>query len=113
MAAGEIGAAMHITTGTMTSVLDTLERKGYVQRVRDPEDRRRVLVDVTPAAQEVLDVLLPEVAHTATQALAEILADELEALRRTLGRISEAIAALPDDLERSTVRRTPPHLRRG
>ncbi len=36
MAAGAIGASMHITSGTMTSVLDTLERNGYIERLTDP-----------------------------------------------------------------------------
>ena len=48
--AGEITAQMHISTATMTSILDTLERRGYVRRQPDPADRRRVLVDITPEA---------------------------------------------------------------
>jgi DNA-binding MarR family transcriptional regulator len=51
---------MHITSGTLASVLDTLEGSGYVRRHADPTDRRRVLVDLTPTAQAVLDRLLPE-----------------------------------------------------
>ena len=39
--AGEISTRMHYTTGTMTGILDTLERKGYVRRIADPSDRRR------------------------------------------------------------------------
>ena len=31
---------MHITSGTMTSVLDTLERNGYIERLTDSDDRR-------------------------------------------------------------------------
>jgi MarR family len=49
--AGELSARMHITSGTMTGVLDTLERNGYIHRQADPADRRRVLVDLTPAAR--------------------------------------------------------------
>ena len=36
MTAGAVGAHMHITSGTTTSVLDTLERNGYVERLKDP-----------------------------------------------------------------------------
>ena len=66
MTAGAIGAHMHITSGTMTSVLDTLERKGFIRRLTDPDDRRKILVDVTPEAQAVLNRLLPEVVQTTT-----------------------------------------------
>jgi DNA-binding MarR family transcriptional regulator len=48
-----------ITTGSMTSVLDTLEKRGLIQRLPHPDDRRKLLVKITPAAQAILDELLP------------------------------------------------------
>jgi DNA-binding MarR family transcriptional regulator len=47
MSAGDLARHSHLTTGAVTAVIDRLERAGYVQRVADPGDRRRVLVDVT------------------------------------------------------------------
>jgi DNA-binding MarR family transcriptional regulator len=49
--AGRLAEATGLTSGAMTTALDRLERAGYAERVRDVEDRRRVLVRVTPAAQ--------------------------------------------------------------
>ena len=113
MPAGAVGASMHITSGTMTSVLDTLERNGYIHRLRDSGDRRRVLVDITPEAQTVLDQLLPEVVHAATAVLAAFPVDELTVLLDTLARIRGAIGGLPEDLGRPASRRVPPKLRRS
>lgn len=48
-----------VTTGTMTSVLDTLEKRGLIRRMPHPDDRRKVLVDITDGAQAILDELLP------------------------------------------------------
>jgi DNA-binding MarR family transcriptional regulator len=48
-----------ITTGSMTSILDTLERRGLVRRMPHPADRRKLLVDITLDAQAILDQLLP------------------------------------------------------
>ena len=48
-----------ITTGSMTSVLDTLEKRGLIQRMAHPDDRRKLLVEITPHAQAILDELLP------------------------------------------------------
>jgi DNA-binding MarR family transcriptional regulator len=48
LTAGELAREMHLTTGAVTSVLDRLERAGYARRVRDPDDRRRVLVEISP-----------------------------------------------------------------
>jgi len=48
-----------ITTGSMTSLLDTLEKRGLVQRMPHPDDRRKLLVAITAEAQAILDKLLP------------------------------------------------------
>jgi len=45
--AGQLATATGITTGAITALLDRLERVGYVRRVKDPEDRRKVPVELT------------------------------------------------------------------
>src|SRR5882762_8719381 len=47
--AGELAADAGLTSGAITGVVDRLERAGYARRERDPDDRRRVGVAVTPA----------------------------------------------------------------
>jgi hypothetical protein len=40
---------MGITTGgAITAVIDRLEKAGYVKRTRDPDDRRRVIIELVP-----------------------------------------------------------------
>ena len=113
MAAGAVGAIMHITSGSMTSLLDTLERNGYVERLMDPSDRRRVLVDVTPEGQKVLNQVLPEVVHTTTAVLGGFSEAELNDLLGILARLRGAIAAAPEDLGNPARRRTPRRLKRS
>ncbi|UQX88569.1 MarR family transcriptional regulator [Jatrophihabitans telluris] len=43
-----------LTTGSMTVVLDRLERKGFARRDRNPEDRRGLLLSPTAAGHDVL-----------------------------------------------------------
>ena len=50
--AGELAAAMGMSTGAVTAMLDRREKTGYVHRVRDPADRRRVLVEPAELARE-------------------------------------------------------------
>jgi DNA-binding MarR family transcriptional regulator len=52
MSAGDLAASMGLSTGAVTAMLDRLEKIGYVRRVRDPDDRRRVLVETGDAARE-------------------------------------------------------------
>ena len=49
--AGELARIAELTSGTMTARLDQLERQGLVRRVRDPGDRRSVLVELTEAGK--------------------------------------------------------------
>src|SRR4051812_30924804 len=48
LTAGQIATHTGLTTGAVTGVIDRLERAGYARRVPDPNDRRRVAVEVTP-----------------------------------------------------------------
>jgi DNA-binding MarR family transcriptional regulator len=45
--AGFLARRADLTSGAMTSRLDALEKEGLVRRLRDPEDRRSVLVELT------------------------------------------------------------------
>jgi DNA-binding MarR family transcriptional regulator len=50
--AGRLASATGLTTGAITTALDRLERAGYARRTADPNDRRRVLVEITALARE-------------------------------------------------------------
>jgi DNA-binding MarR family transcriptional regulator len=50
--AGELARELRLSTGAITAVVDRLERAGYARRVADPDDRRRVLLEITPVVQE-------------------------------------------------------------
>jgi DNA-binding MarR family transcriptional regulator len=61
MSVTDLAEHMGVTVATMSLAIDRLERRQYVRRDRDPQDRRRVLLRVTPAgvrlreAKSVLD----------------------------------------------------------
>ncbi|HLY29440.1 MAG TPA: MarR family transcriptional regulator [Ktedonobacterales bacterium] len=66
--AGELAAKTGLTSGSITGVVDRLERAGYVRRQADLSDRRRVRIIPTAqagrAAQEVFWPLLAEFAQS-------------------------------------------------
>ncbi len=65
----------------MTALVDRLERAGYARRVRDPDDRRRVLIEVSPTVHRLSAEIYAtaEDAVTWTEAFSD---DELELLHR-------------------------------
>ena len=61
--AGRLAELSGLTTAAITAVLDRLESKGYVKRVRDEADRRRVLVEQTPLLRKRTETIWGPVAR--------------------------------------------------
>lgn len=47
VSAGMLTGQLHVVPGRMTDILNSLESKGWIERHRDEEDRRRVVVCIT------------------------------------------------------------------
>jgi DNA-binding MarR family transcriptional regulator len=89
IAAGELAEAAHLTTGAVTAVLDRLERIGYARRVRDPADRRRVMVELTPEFERLAWEIWGPVAEAAQAALERYTAEEIAVMLDMLRRGGE------------------------
>ncbi|HEY3882452.1 MAG TPA: MarR family transcriptional regulator [Trebonia sp.] len=50
---GELVRALHLDTGTLTPLLKRLVQQGLVERNRDPQDERRVLITLTSAGRDL------------------------------------------------------------
>jgi DNA-binding HxlR family transcriptional regulator len=90
LTAGELARQTGLSTASITGVLDRLEEGGFVRRVRDPHDRRRVIVELGGGAglREVGTTFGPVVkAWRATAA--QYSDDELRLLREFQGRVEE------------------------
>jgi DNA-binding MarR family transcriptional regulator len=57
-----LAEAAGLTPSTITSVLDRLERAGYLRRIREPADRRQVLLQLTAMFAEVTEEIFGPVA---------------------------------------------------
>lgn len=57
----DLFSSLMVSSGCMTHRLDRLEREGLVERLRDPEDRRGLLVGLTPKGRALIDRLLPAI----------------------------------------------------
>ncbi|HEY3736211.1 MAG TPA: MarR family transcriptional regulator [Jatrophihabitans sp.] len=58
LTAGELAAATHVTSGTMTSRVDRLSARGLVERHQDPQDGRLVRIRLTEQGRERVDAAL-------------------------------------------------------
>jgi DNA-binding MarR family transcriptional regulator len=57
MSPSELGERLIVTRATVTGLLDSLERRGFVSRSANPADRRSLLVEVTPTGLAVVQEL--------------------------------------------------------
>jgi DNA-binding MarR family transcriptional regulator len=80
MTAGRLAELSALTTAAVTAVLDRLERAGYARRVRDQQDRRQVMVEVTPLLAERATPIWGPLGEEARSTLARMSVEELEAL---------------------------------
>jgi DNA-binding MarR family transcriptional regulator len=87
VAAGRLAEASGLTTAAVTAVIDRLEKAGYARRLSDPDDRRRVLVELTDLARERTGVIWGPLAELHA-ALGRYTIEELRLLRdfQRLGR---------------------------
>lgn len=61
--AGELAHEVGLTTGAVTAMVDRLAAANLLQRKSDPDDRRKVLIELTPEAQKLADDIYGEMAH--------------------------------------------------
>jgi DNA-binding MarR family transcriptional regulator len=95
MTMSRLAEVLNVSLSNATGLIDRIEERGYVERSRVPEDRRIVMIRVTPEGSRMLDEL-------------DALSDEL--LRSVLGQIAPsklsgvaaAAAALRDALAVAT-----------
>jgi DNA-binding MarR family transcriptional regulator len=80
----EIAARMITRTPDITRLVDRLEEAGLVVRTRTPQDRRLVLVRITPAGLDLLARLDQPVLDQHRRALGHLSRDELAELSRLL-----------------------------
>lgn len=79
----ELYNSLLISSGAMTNRIDRLERRGLVTRSADPQDRRGVIVGLTPKGKDVIDEAVA--AHCANEHL--LLSRLSSTERETLGRL--------------------------
>ena len=87
------------TTGGVTTVLDRLEKAGYIRRRLDPSDRRRQVVETTEATTARDEEVFGDLIRGTRDLLADYADDELLVIRDFLDRVRQLTAAHSDALD--------------
>lgn len=91
MTAGALGAAVELSSASVTALVDRLERVGHVQRVRDRHDRRRVVLEMTPSARTAGGEFFGGLQRDLVAAMDGYSDEELAVVRRFLSDMTDVI----------------------
>ena len=80
---GVLSAKLLKSSGNITLVLDNLEKRSLVKRVRDQQDRRNVLITLTPQGEELIARIFPVQAAVITEEMGALTLEE----QATLGQL--------------------------
>ncbi len=84
LTAGRLGEAVDLRSASVTALVDRLEKVGHVRRVRDPEDRRRVGLEMSESAMTSGAEHFGGLARDLSAAMERYTEDELAVVRRWL-----------------------------
>jgi DNA-binding MarR family transcriptional regulator len=84
--AGRLAELTGLTTGAITGVVDRLEKPGYVRRVRDAEDRRRVIILPVPERELPINASLETGARRVEELLDGYSDEQLSVIHDFLSR---------------------------
>ena len=98
-----ISARLVITSGAVTQFLDVLEKRGLIQRIPNPNDRRSILVEITDKGRQLRAGLGPELSEHDQQWMAGLTPDEqttllllLEKLQGHLTNLEKRMSSPPE-----------------
>jgi len=86
----DLGSKTLLTKGSLTGIVDRMERKGWVKRVTSTDDRRSVFVRLTPKGQQLFKKVFPAHLNHLTTAFGRISERDQKDLERLLRKLREA-----------------------
>ena len=98
LAPTELARLLGFTTGGVTTVLDRIERAGYIRRQPDPADRRRQVVQITEATAGRDREVFGDLIRQTGDLLATFTDDQLAVIDDFLTRARQLTAAYADTL---------------
>ena len=88
---------LNVSTGAMTNRLDKLESRGLIKREPDPDDRRGVLLELTPAGHERMHEYIDAGAAMEREQLSGLTLDEKQELNALLSKLLVSLRAREPD----------------
>lgn len=107
---GRLGEQLNLSSGSVTALIDRLERAGHIRRDRDTVDRRKVLLHYADQGAALAMQFFRPLGARTDAVMARFGEDELEIVQRFMAEMSESLrghrdavrAARPESPRRPT-----------
>jgi MarR family 2-MHQ and catechol resistance regulon transcriptional repressor len=96
---GEVSAKLLKSTGNITLVLDNLEKRGLVRRVREIEDRRMVKIFLTSEGEVLIQRVFPQMVKAITQEFGMLTDEEQVQLGTLCRKLGKKLVNQPEPLK--------------
>src|SRR5579863_4544322 len=87
---GELAQKLLRCTGSITSVVAGLEKKGMVERRRESHDKRYVRVSLTPKGKKAIEQVFPKHVRAVLRVFGSLTREEQGELRRLCAKLGKA-----------------------
>jgi DNA-binding MarR family transcriptional regulator len=92
MSPSELGERLIVTRATVTGVVDSLERRGFVRRSPNPADRRSLLIEITDEGLLVVQQLRTLIHRHEREWMADFSETDVRAYIDVLHRLQDRLA---------------------
>jgi DNA-binding MarR family transcriptional regulator len=89
----DLPAGLGVSKQAVSQAIDALVHRGYVDRSPDPDDRRRIALELTERGREVLDAVVRGVDAVDAQLHERVSAEQVDAMRAALTALGEIKSA--------------------
>ncbi len=96
----ELQRSLMLSSGGTTKRLDRLEKAGHIERLPDPNDRRGVLIRLTPEGLALIDDILPALTHAENDVVSSAIDSDEE--RKSVAEVLRRLLLAQEDLQPQT-----------
>ena len=87
LSSADLSRKLYMTPSNMTGIIDRLEKKGLVDRTRQPVDRRVVLITLTESGKDISRRLPDSIERKLVSELMELSPEQIQMLSKAMNQI--------------------------
>jgi len=88
---------LFVTKAAVSQMYAALEKKGYLNREIDKNNRRKLIVTLTPKAQEILGFMQDKVVQFLSEIISKVGEDNTKQLINLVNRFADALEEINDE----------------